>query len=490
MYMVTSMRQDICLNCDAVIIPFTRKGGLKVKLPRECEAVVEAAMAAKSFDGKCGEVHSVSACLEGRLVQIVLAGLGDPMENTAREQLQAFAKAMASCKSEKAESVIVLMDNADGMSAYPDRLRKLCEVPYLTGYRFDVYKTSAPEKGLESVTFITSMEGFEALMKEAEICGESAGVARDLVNHPSVYMTPEQLAKEAEKIGGECGIEVEVFTKPQIAEMKMDSFLAVGRGAVDEPRLIVMRYKGGPADQPATALIGKGVMFDSGGYSLKSKMATMHGDMAGGAAVIGAIRAIALAGLKINVTAIVAACKNMISGDAYVPGDILNSMNGKTIEMLNADAEGRLTLVDAITYAIRREGAERLIDIATLTGAASGAVGRFTSPVIASDDALYDTVWEASKVSCEKVWRLDADEELFAALKSSVADIKNTNPGSPLGGGTITAGLFIKAFTEEKPWVHIDMAPVSWNAENTPLSCKGGTGYGVSLLYETVKKLQ
>lgn len=490
MNMVTSMRQDICLNCDAVIIPFTWKGGLKVELPAECRALAEAVMAAKDFEGKCGEVHSVQVCLEGKLVQIVLAGLGDPDKNTAREQFQAFAKAMACCKAEKAENVTVLLDNGDRLFAYPDRVRKLCEVPYLTGYRFDVYKSAPQEKGLKSVTFATSMEGFDDLMKEAKICGESAGIARDLVNHPSMYMTPEQLAREAVKIGGECGIEVEVFTKPQIAEMKMDSFLAVGRGAVDEPRLIVMRYKGGEKDQPATALIGKGVMFDSGGYSLKSKMTTMHGDMAGGAAVIGAIRAIALAGLKINVIAIVAACKNMISGDAYVPGDILNSMNGKTIEMLNADAEGRLTLVDAITYAIRREGAERLIDIATLTGAASGAVGRFTAPVIASDDALYDAVWEASGISCEKVWRLNADEELFAALKSSVADIKNTNPGSPMGGGTITAGLFIKAFTEEKPWVHIDMAPVSWNAESTPHCCKGGTGYGVSLLYETVKKLQ
>lgn len=487
--MVTSTRKDICLNCDAVIIPFTENGGLLAALPKDCKKVVETAVKAKGFEGACGEIHSLQVLVEDRLQLVVLAGLGNPKKDTPREIFLAFAKAMAACKAEKAKSVTVLLDNAKELIGYPDIVRKLCEVPYLTAYSFDYYKTTPQSQKLETVEFVTEMEGFEAIRKEAADCGESTTFARDLVNHPSMYMTPDQLAKEAVKMGEECGIEVLVYTKPQIEELKMDSFLAVGRGAVDEPRLIVMRYKGGPADQPYTALIGKGIMFDSGGYSLKSKMDTMHGDMGGAAAVMGAIRAVAKAGLHINVVAVVAACKNMISGDAYVPGDILHTMNGKTIEMLNADAEGRLTLADAITYAIRKEGAERLVDIATLTGAASGAVGRFTAAVIASDHPFYDEMWEASVTSCEKIWRLNADKELLACLKSGVADIKNTAPGSPLGGGTIVAGLFLKEFTEDKPWIHVDIAPTSWTSEDKPYSCKGGTGYGVSLLYETVRRL-
>ena len=188
-----------------------------------------------------------------------------------------------------------------------------------------------------------------------------------------------------------------------------------------------------------------------------------------------------------NVIAVVAACENRVSGDAYVPGDILFSMNGKTIEMLNADAEGRLTLADAITYAIRKEGAGAIIDIATLTGAAKGAVGGRSAAVLSNDDELYEEVLEASRISCEKIWRLPADKELFPVLQSEVADIKNSNPGNTMGGGTIVAGLFLQEFVESHPWVHVDMAPVNWAADGNAYCIHGATGYGVSLLYETVK---
>lgn len=325
-------------------------------------------------------------------------------------------------------------------------------------------------------------------LREAEACGESANFARDLVNHPSMYMTPTQLGKDAERVLTPLGVKVKVYNKEKIEELKMGSFLAVSKGATEPPTLIVMRYEGNSSSKETIALVGKGITFDTGGYSLKSKMATMHADMGGAGSVIGAMAAIARMNLKANVVAIVAACENKIGPDAYVPSDILYSMSGKTIEMMNADAEGRLTLIDAITYAIREENADRIIDIATLTGAAKGAVGKRTAPVLTNDDYMWTIMEKSSEISTEKIWRLNLDKELKPALKSSVADIKNSNPGGNLGGGTIVASLFIEEFVENKPWVHIDMAPVNLNTEDSFVA-KGATGYGVTLLYDAIKLL-
>lgn len=483
-------RQDICLNCDAVIVPFTKGCSLEADIPELWKAAVLAAMEQKHIIGEVKGIHTVTVFFGGRLLLLVLAGLGDQEKCSNREVYLAFARALKRCREEGVQRTEVLLDNAPELFGYMDRIKKLCELPYQTAYEFNHYKSAKAEPVMAEVAFVTASPGFDAVLSEAAICGESTLTARDLVNHPSMYMTSQKLCQEAVRIGKACSIEVEIFDKEQCRAMKMDSFLAVARGAAEEPNLIVMRYRGAGDGHPVTAMVGKGVMFDSGGYCLKSKMATMHDDMGGAAAVIGAIEAIARAKRKVNVTAVVAACKNMISGDAFVPGDILGSMKGLTIEMLNTDAEGRLTLADAITYAIQMEGADRIIDIATLTGAAKGAVGGRTAAALSNDDRLYETVWKASQTACEKIWRLHLDEELMPVLHSAVADIKNASPGNTMGGGTIVAAMFIRAFTEGKPWVHIDMAPVNWQTEETPYCRRGATGYGVSLLYETAKLLE
>lgn len=487
--MIVTSRQDTCLNCNAFIIPFTSERKLSVALPDDIKAVVTAALEENTQIGSCKGMYAVSIFRNNQLLHIVLADFGTYGENTTREVFLSFARAVKKCKDLQAKKTVVLLDNAAPVTSQAELCAKLCEVPFLVAYSFTEYKSYPRESAMEEVEFVTSLEGFPALAAEATICAQSTIIARDLVNHPSMFMTPVQLCVEAKSVGDECGIEVEIFDKPQIEKLGMHTFLSVGRGAVDQPKLIVMRYRGEAEGEPILALIGKGVMFDSGGYSLKSKMATMHDDMGGAAAVIGAIRTVAKQKLPMNLVVIIAACKNMISGDAYVPGDILHSMNGKTIEMLNTDAEGRLTLVDAITYAIRKENAERIIDIATLTGAAKGAVGARSAAVISNDETLCSAILSATKPSCEKVWRLDADKELRSVLDSSVADIKSSNPGNTMGGGTIVASLFIQEFVEEKPWAHIDMASVNWMNDDTPICCKGGSGYGVSLLYQTIKEL-
>ena len=479
---------------DAVVIPFDDKLTLfpqtEALLPEGLLLPVRAALREKKADGFCVGPYAQDVYDEklDRSRRFVLIGLGNG-SLTNREVFLRLAKALQSCKAVKAGVTAVLLDNAGAILKKPAVLEKLCELPYLVSYQFNAYRSAPVENGMKEMVLVTEQEGLEPVLEEAGHVAMSTRMARDLVNHPSMYMTPVRFAGEMEQMAAENGLEITVYGPKEMQEMKMGAFLSVARGSKEEPRLIVLRYYGGKADEAPIALVGKSVMFDSGGYSLKSKMATMHDDMGGGAAVAGAIRAIAAQKLPVNVVAVMAACKNMVSGDAYVPGDILFSMNGKTIEMLNSDAEGRLTLADAITYAIRKEGAERIIDIATLTGAAKGAVGARSAAVIAGDETLYEAMKKASEDSCEKIWRLPADQELFEVLRSEVADLKNSNPGNTMGGGTIVAGLFIREFTEGKPWIHVDMAPVNWLAEGNSYSIRGGTGYGVSLLYETVKNL-
>ncbi|MGV2643309.1 leucyl aminopeptidase, partial [Clostridium perfringens] len=271
-------------------------------------------------------------------------------------------------------------------------------------------------------------------------------------------MYPETLAKEVKNIGSKYGFEVEVFDENQIEELKMESFLSVGKGSDNLPRLIVMRYFGDKDNMDQRlALVGKGLTYDSGGYSLKTNagMVTMKADMGGAASVIGAISAIAKRNLKINVIAVVAACENLISGHAYKPGDIIGSMAGKTIEILNTDAEGRLTLIDAVTYAIEKEKASEIIDVATLTGAAVVSLGEDVTAVITNKDEFYGELREASYEAGEKVWQMPSFEDYGKLIKSNIADLKN------IGGkyaGTITAGLFIGEFVQNKPWLHLDIA--------------------------------
>lgn len=480
---------------DALVIPFTEErtmeqaacgeAGAEGLPQRICEAV-RAALAAGFLAGTCGSVYSLNLYGNGHFVKVVMVSLGDG-GNTNREIFLALSKAFKCCREAKAAVTAVLLDNAPEIFDCPDLRRKAFELPFLVSYQFLAYKSKPVDNGMRETVFVTGKEGLEAELLEARNVAESTMMARDLVNHPSKFLTPEGLAAKALEIAEECGLEAVVYDRDGAKALGMGAFLAVARGAATEPRVIVLRYRGGAPEEAPVALIGKGVMFDSGGYSLKSKMATMHDDMGGAAAVLGAVRAIAKQKLPINVTVVIAACENMVSGDAFVPGDILYSMNGKTIEMLNSDAEGRLTLADAITYAVRNEGAGRIIDIATLTGAAKGAVGGRSAAVVTNDEELFEEIQAASRVSCEKVWRLPADKELMEVLRSEVADIKNSNPGNTMGGGSIVAGLFLQEFTEGRPWLHVDMAPVNWLAEGNSYCVKGGTGYGVSLLYEMGK---
>jgi leucyl aminopeptidase len=326
----------------------------------------------------------------------------------------------------------------------------------------------------------------EEALAEGTLLAEATLLARNLINEPANIMTPEALAEEAKNRGREAGFQVEILDKDDIEDLGMGAFLAVAGGSKKKPKLIVLRYLNDQENpQVINGIVGKGLMYDSGGLSIKptNSMLEMKSDMSGAAAVIGAFTAIAEAGLKVNAVGVIAACENMISGKSYRPGDILTTMAGKTVFIGNTDAEGRLTLVDAIHYIIEKEKVSNIVDFATLTGAAVVALGDTTTAVLSNNDDLYNEIAQASSEADERIWRLPLFDDYKEKLKAKEADLTNS-AGNP---GTITAALFIEAFVQEKPWVHLDIAGTSWTEKEYDYYSAGGTGYGVRTIFHWLK---
>ena len=363
----------------------------------------------------------------------------------------------------------------------------------LANYTFNKYKTDTKEEKELNVSI--SRCGVKEATKEIEDAinegvevAKGIIIARNLVNEPSNVIYPETLAEAAVNAGKESGFEVEVHGVEKIKALKMEAFYNVAKGSVKEPKLIVMRYFGDKDNKEnVLGLVGKGLTYDSGGYSIKptTGMVDMKSDMGGAASVIGALSVIAKRELKLNVIAVIAACENLISGDAYKPGEVIGSMAGKTIEVVNTDAEGRLTLVDAVHYIITEEKVNEVIDLATLTGAALVALGETTTAVVTNNEGFFNELKSASEYTGDKMWQLPTFDDYKELIKSDIADLKNS------GGrfaGTITAGLFIEAFVQDKPWLHLDIAGTAWTSKNSNLGVKGGTGAPVHTLYELAKR--
>lgn len=473
---------------DACLIPFTAPAQRSVCVCAEVDRAVDLALQ-EGFSGGEGELQTLTVPCGERLVRVILAGLGSGEPAPRRVHLS-LSKAIRRCKEQHARVLSLALDNAPVLLQSDELFETVCRLPVLVNYANTGLKSGAGPTEFETV-FLAADARMKPLLDEAVACAEGTVWARRICNEPASIKTPESLARSAEWLGRTYGFEVEVLERDAIEALEMKSFLAVSRGAHDTPpRLIVMRHLRGGA-QPTPGLIGKGVVYDSGGYSLKPTkgMVNMFDDCGGAAAVIGAMTAIARQKLPVNVVGVVAACENKISHDAYLPGDIIGSMSGKTIEIANTDAEGRLTLADALTYAVRREKCAALVDIATLTSAAKSAVGRFSSAVLSNNDRLFAAAQTAARASCEKVWRLDTDDEMRSCLNSAVADLKNTG-GADAGGGCMVAGLFIREFTEGKPWLHIDSANVNFRPTDPPaFSSRGATGYGAALLYFLAKNM-
>jgi leucyl aminopeptidase len=360
-----------------------------------------------------------------------------------------------------------------------DYVSAAVEGAILGDFETDRYKTDKKDvKSLErfSVSLGEGGPHLEAAARRGRILAEAQNFARELANEPGNLLTPLGLAEHARRTAGEFGLEYEVLDRDRMAQLGMGSLLGVAIGSAEPPALIVLRYR--PAAEPAgrvhLGLIGKGVTFDTGGISIKGAdgMEKMKYDMAGGAATIGAMRAIAQLKPAIPVTALIPAVENMPGSRAQRPGDIVTSLSGKTIEVINTDAEGRLILADAISYA-QRLGCTHLVDAATLTGAVVVALGHIHVGLFANDDALRERVLLAARAEGEKMWHMPLDDDYKDYLKSVFADLPNVGGRY---GGAVTAAMFLKEFADPTPWVHLDIAGTAWLDDSKPFLAKGPTG--------------
>lgn len=416
----------------------------------------------------------------------LLIGLGERDKLTAELLRRAAAKAVKTVRGFGAESA--LLDAAPAMAALgAEGVSALALGAELACYRPQRWKADDEEKPF--TLYLAGAEGTEGALAEAAVLAKHICFARDLVNCPANLLTPVEMAHRMTEAAQRVGVETQVLDEEEARALGMNAFLAVGDSALHPPRLIVLRWRGGRPEEAPIALVGKGVCCDTGGYCLKTSggLRGTRGDMAGGAAVCGAILALAENKVPVNAVAVIPAVENRISPDSYLPGDVIRSMSGKTIEVGNTDAEGRLILADAVTYAKEKEGAGKVVDIATLTGAVVQALGFTTAGLLTNDDEFCARLQAAAGRCGEQYWRLPAFEEYRRMIDSPVADLSNVSSD---GCGAITAGLFVGAFAGDTPWLHLDIAGTAWtDRPRREYQLPGATGAGTATLYELCRGL-
>lgn len=429
--------------------------------------------------GKRDEITALLAPQGVKALQVVVIGTG---KEPATTRDQAFRSAATAAKhlSGKARKRVAFYLGSEWSAELNES--GICGV-MIGSQGQDLYKT---EKKCHPFEEMLWAGGDEVSLGSGEIFGESVNLTRRLVNEPPSVINPESFATEAERVAKEYGLEIEVWDQARLKKEKCEALLAVGRASAKESRLVIMRHNGGKKGDAPLALVGKGVTFDSGGLSLKPSegMKTMKCDMAGAATVLGAMQAIARLQLPVNVIGLMGLAENMISGDSYRLGDVLTARNGKTIEVLNTDAEGRLVLADTLCVAVDN-GAAKIIDLATLTGACLVALGTDITGLMTNDQAWCDAVSSASKTCGEQTWQLPMFPEFSEQIKSDVADIKNIGKGR--WGGTITAAKFLEEFVAETPWVHMDIAGPSFIEDGKSWIDNGGSGCCVRTLVEVAR---
>jgi leucyl aminopeptidase len=358
----------------------------------------------------------------------------------------------------------------------------------LSSYKFLNYKKIKPkqENILNSIIFrCKDYKKSSSLYDDVKSIAQGVYAARDLVWQPPNILFPLSFADECKKLR-DIGIKVTVYDESQLKKIGMEALLAVGRGSRKDSRVVVMEWLGGDKNTPPYAFIGKGVCFDSGGLSLKppKSMEDMKWDMGGAATVTGLLKTVALSKTKLNIIGVIGLVENMPDGDAQRPGDVVNSVSGQTIEVLNTDAEGRLVLADVLSWTEKKYKPQFLIDLATLTGAMIVALGNIRAGLFSNNKTLSEAIYNAGETSGEKVWEMPLDEEYDQLIKTEIADMKNI--GGP-GAGSITAACFLKRHVAKTPWAHLDIAGVTWKNKSSPTIPYGGVGWGVKMLYQLIK---
>lgn len=469
---------------------FSGENAVPAVVPDTIRAVVEDALAANEIRTDEGEQQLLAGGRGEERFRVLVLGLGAKGDFDEERMRRAAGRAVRAAEGARTGTVSLLLPTVGRRAG--ELARAAVEGAVLAAWRFEELKAPAePGKekprvqALELIVPGGTRGQLNREVRDGLAAARGANLARTLQSRPGNVATPTHLAEQAREMAEAAGLEIEIFDRAALEELGMHALLSVSRGSVEEPRLIVMRHNGGRAADPPLVLVGKGLTFDAGGISIKpaAGMEDMKYDMSGGAAVIGAMQAIAEAKVRANVIGIVPSSENLPSGSATKPGDVIGSYGGKSIEVINTDAEGRLILADALAYAVEQEPAA-IVDCATLTGAVVIALGHQAAAVLGSDDRLVSELEKAGARSGERVWRLPLYPEYRKQLDSDVADLKNVG-GRP--AGTITAAMFLKEFVGDVPWAHLDIAGTAYGDGALPYQRKGALGVPTRLLFEWVR---
>ncbi len=471
----TGIKSAVVLLFEGDLRPLSRLGrGVSAKVKRALESL--------DFKGKEGQLEKIP--LPGQRIELVyLVGLGKKDKVTLDTYRRAVALAVKRLKKDGVEEAVVISPKIDAKIS-----QALAEGAVLGDYTFDKYKTSR-EKEKKEVKELVFHKADESALKKGVILAEAQNYARSLVNEPGNVINPITLAEEAKRLAKEYKLQCKVYDEKEIQDMGMLALWSVGKGSATPPRFIHLAYKprGKPKDR--IVIVGKGLTFDSGGLNIKpgDYMRTMKMDKSGACAVLGIMKAIAQLKPKVEVHGIIGAAENMPSGTAYRPDDIIRAKNGKYIEIDNTDAEGRVTLADALSYASELKPS-RIIDMATLTGACMVALGEYTAGLFTNSEKLGNEIKEIARETGERVWELPMDDErLRKKIKKGPADVVNTGGRY---GGAITAAMFLEEFVGEGiEWVHLDIAGPAWSREDYGYYTQGGTGFGVRTCVEYIMRL-
>lgn len=482
-------RKFHAVEADALVVPVFENEVTENPLLRELDqitgGVISSAASNEELRGKHGEVVYVHATGSLKAKRLLLVGAGKRAEATAETVRRIAGTAVRFLRDKNAKSMALVRGTTVDLR---QAARAAVEGAILGTFEPDFYKTDEKENRQVEEMMLVPMGDFspehERGIEEGRILAESTNFTRTLVNEPGSSMTPRILAERAASVASEFGLKIDVLDEKKMEELGMGALLGVARGSAEPPRMIVLTHEpaneGEGAGKETLALVGKGITFDSGGISIKPAdgMEKMKYDMAGGAAVIGAMRAIAQLKPDSKIVGVIPATENMPGGRAQKPGDVVRAMTGKTIEVINTDAEGRLILADAVAYA-RQLGATRIVDMATLTGACLVALGNVHAAVLGTNQDLIEQIISSGKRAGERFWQLPLDQEYREQIKSMIADIKNTGGRN---AGTITAAYFIREFAGDVPWAHLDIAGTAWMEEAKPHMSKGPTGVPVRTL--------
>ena len=457
-------------------------------MPSDVEQMLADAARMSRFSGKAGQVLDGFATRDGKTVRVALAGTGAASASNRLVNLEKAGAALVAKYQTSGHDTLVIEFGGAGLSA-----QEAAEVLFgarLRGWRHDVYRTKLPEEkkpSLKTIAVTAAPEGTEQEWNRLAAIAEGVELTRELVTEPANTIYPESFVERAQAAMADTGLEITVLDEKEMAELGMGALLGVAQGSARPPRLLVMKWNGGTSGERPLAIVGKGVTFDTGGISLKQPqgMEDMKWDMGGAGATAGAMLALAKRGAKANVVGVCGLVENMPDGKAQRPGDVVTTMSGQTVEVINTDAEGRLVLCDALTWVQREHNPSTIIDMATLTGAILISLAHEYAGMFTNSDELAGKLDAAGKESGDKLWRFPLGPSYDKMLESAIADMKNVGPRY---GGSITAAQFLQRFIEnDTPWAHLDIAGTVWTDKPGTTWDKGATGFGVRLIDRFVR---